>query len=75
MSGELKKRKFWKRRTRGSCDNLVRNPWKKPGICCAALKMISGTSKDRRILYWIEKISIYDHFSIVFNLEKDTPLD
>ena len=24
-----------------------------------------GTPKDTRVLYWIEKISIYDHFPIV----------
>ena len=60
-----KNRASGKKRTRGSCDNLVFNSWKKSGIGSAALKMISGTPKDRRVLHWMDKTSIYDHFSIV----------
>ena len=60
-----KNRKSWKKRTRGSCDNLVLNSWKKSGTGSAASKLMPATPKDRRVLYWIEKTSIYDHFSIV----------
>ena len=51
--------------TWASCGNSVLNSWKKSGIGSAASKLMSATPKDSRVLYWIEKISIHDHFSIV----------
>ena len=49
----------------GSCDNLVFDSWKKSGTGSAASKLMSATPKDRRVLHWTEKTSIYDHFSIL----------
>ena len=60
-----KNRKYLKKRTRGSCDNLALDSWKKSGTGSAASKLMSGTPKDRRVLHWSEKTSIHDHFSIV----------
>ena len=54
-----------KKELAAACDNLALNSWNKSGTGSAASKLMSGTPKDRRVLYWSEKTSIYDHFSIV----------
>ena len=52
-----------------SCVNSVLNSCNKSGIDSAALKMIPETPNDTRVLYWIEKISIYKPRPIVEKLE------